>query len=122
MLLIIITSILGTFLLVSCILALCFYHRWKNAKKQRTNDHSLSEPSFLFHSETPVFLIGREGPPDQRNRRITDARVTASDPNLYVDGKRDVKKGGSIRQLYASIGKLKLIIINFNFVVFFSWL
>lgn len=108
MLLIIITSVLGAFLLFSCILALCFYHRWRNAKKQRTNDHSMVEPSSLYKSETPVFLIGREGPcfPKSRlNSQSTDGRATASDTNLYNMEKREKKKTKSIKQMYASIDK-----------------
>ena len=112
------------FLFISCILVLCFYYRWKKAKKQRSNEHSMSVPSFFFQPETPVFLIGADGGSHDKNKRSTtkdkksqrasttnSRRVTTSDPNLYstpvVTG-REPKKGGSIRQIYASIGKSAL--------------
>ena len=147
--LIIVTTILGTFLLISCILVLCFYYRWKKAKRQRKPDEhssSLSVPSFFFQPETPVFLIGAENstslPQDivggggkKNNKKLFKSKdkkkslhqlrqggdngpphVTSSEPNLYaehgppggvgrVGGREPSRKVGSIRQLYASIGK-----------------
>eukprot|EP00111_Clytia_hemisphaerica_P007990 TCONS_00023208-protein len=118
--LIIVSTVLGVFLFISCILVLCFYYRWKKAKKQRSNEHSMSIPSFFFQPETPVFLIGADGSHDKNKRSTTkdkksqrasttnSRRVATSDPNLYstpvVTG-REPKKAGSIRQIYASIDK-----------------
>uniref|UniRef100_A0A7M6DN00 Uncharacterized protein n=2 Tax=Clytia hemisphaerica TaxID=252671 RepID=A0A7M6DN00_9CNID len=118
--LIIVSTVLGVFLFISCILVLCFYYRWKKAKKQRSNEHSMSVPSFFFQPETPVFLIGADGSHDKNKRSTTkdkksqrasttnSRRVATSDPNLYstpvVTG-REPKKAGSIRQIYASIDK-----------------
>jgi len=111
--LIIVSSVLGTFLIISCFLVLCFYLRWKKAKKERSNDHSM-EPPFFFQPETPVFLIGRQEGGKRsalgKSQRINDhgsidSRITASDTNLYSSERREPKKVGSIRQLYASIGK-----------------
>ena len=146
--LIIVTTILGTFLFISCILVLCFYYRWKKAKRQRKpDDHSssLSVPSFFFQPETPVFLIGAENSSPQdgakNNKKFKDKKkslrhlhqlrhhggenhgprqVSSSEPNLYAEhgppggigvgagrigGREPSRKVGSIRQLYASIGK-----------------
>ena len=110
--LIIVTTILGTFLLISCILVLCFYYRWKKAKRQRKpDDHSsLSVPSFFFQPETPVFLIGAENSSPQdgakNNKKFKDKKkslrhlhqlrhhggenhgprqVSSSEPNLYAE-------------------------------------
>ena len=111
---IIVSSVLGTFLLISCFLVLCFYLRWKKAKSERSNGHPM-EPPFFFRPETPVFLIGRQeggkrSALKKKSERINehgsiDSRVTASDTNLYSSERREPKKVGSIRQLYASIGR-----------------
>lgn len=141
--LIIVSTILGTFLLISCILVLCFYYRWKKAKhRQRNSDRSLSVPSFFFQPETPVFLIGAENS-SQENKKSRAANkskkmmmklkggstnnqdktkatindieeqphILSSEPNLYAEnpsgvGRQPTRKVGSIRQLYASIGRL----------------
>ncbi|XP_057296846.1 uncharacterized protein LOC130625761 isoform X2 [Hydractinia symbiolongicarpus] len=96
----IVAVVLAIFLIISCVLLVCMFRRWREAKQQ-TNRHN-SEPQFSFEPTTPVFLVPNDGSkklPAGEEDKLREPAINVRSPP------EEKKKDSSIRQLYASIDK-----------------